>query len=134
MATVTTNYQQVQRQLRATAPAVRKALNRDLRGYALVVAGQAKRNASWSAQIPKSIGVTVTSRYAAVRVRGTLGPLYERGGKGRGSTEWRHPLFGDRDHWYTQHARPFLAPAIASTEKTAIAAMGRALDAAMKAV
>lgn len=125
----TSNYREVQKQLKAVSPELAKALKRDLRTYAGEVATVAKANASWSQQIPSAIAPTATAAYAGVRVRGTLGPLYERGIRGR---PWRHPLFKNRKFWYSQKPRPFLAPAIATTSKGALAKMERSIQAAAR--
>lgn len=126
----TSNYREVQRELKVVSPKLANALKRDLRVYAGEVASVAKANASWSTKIPPTIAPTATSTYAGVRVRGILGPLYERGVRGGA---WRHPLFGNRNFWYPQRTRPFLAPAITSTSKGALAKMERSIEAAAKA-
>lgn len=34
--------------------------------------------------------------------------------------EWRHPLFGDREHWYSQARHPHLFPAFEAHKKDAM--------------
>lgn len=53
-------------------------------------------------------GVTVAMRISGAKSKGA-GPAFE---SISGKPTFRHPLFGDRDHWYTQAARPFLKPAL----------------------
>lgn len=127
MPIVETNYRIVQLRLKGVAPAVQKALNRDLRAYAKVVATAAKANASFSKKIPPTIGVTATAKFAGIRVKGQPGPLFERGSQGNPG-EIRHPLFGNYDFWYSQPTHPFVAPAIHATESTALASMKRAVE------
>lgn len=38
--------------------------------------------------------------------------LYERGSKNGGGKGIRHPLFGDKDHWYTNRTRPYFYKAV----------------------
>ena len=100
---------ELQRALRSFAPDVQKTFRGRLSEIAMVVAGDARGRASWSRRIPGAITTTVQAAGAGIRVRAAQaphGPLYEM------RASWRHPLFGDRRHWYAQRGRPFLQPAV----------------------
>ena len=102
----------LQRALRRFDPELARAFRARLRDIAKVVAGEAKGRAGWSRRIPAAIRPFVESRGAGVLVsakRAPHGPLYEDV-RHRGS--FRHPLFGNRRHWYSQRTRPFLQPAV----------------------
>lgn len=88
-----------------------------------VVLREAKNRASWSSRIPGALMTRVTARSAArpgVDIIGRVGQaphlrLYEGlAGKGRKKT-FRHPLYGNREYWYSQATRPFIIPAVAAT-------------------
>src|SRR4051794_36393429 len=109
-------YSKLLRDLKKLAPEVDKELRTGLRALGTTVATSAKQNAGRSKRIPSAIGVSVTNKGAAVKVnrrKAPHGSLYERGSKGnRGAI--RHPLFGNREHWYATPTRPFIKPAIDS--------------------
>lgn len=122
------NYREVQRTLRRMQPALRKELNKALRSDVARIVLVAKGNASWSKTIPGAISPTVTTTGAGIKINGTkspIGPLYERGNRGG---PWRHPLFGNTDHWYSQSPRPFVAPAIAENTTTIVSSMEQAVN------
>lgn len=102
------------RDLDGIPPDLRRQLRPGLRAAGKAVADQAKTNASWSSRIPRAIGVSVKfSGSPGVRVvvnkrKAPHARPYEHGGR---PGTFRHPYFGDRRRWYSQRARPFLAPA-----------------------
>ncbi|WP_433225604.1 HK97 gp10 family phage protein [Actinomadura formosensis] len=110
------------RDLDGIPPELRRQLRPGLRTAGRIVADQAKINAAWSTRIPKAIKVSVRfSGTPGVRVRvdrrkAPHGRPYEHGGR---PGTFRHPYFGDRRRWYSQRARPFLAPAVASKGRRA---------------
>lgn len=69
---------------------------------------------SAKANVTKS-GISVAMRISYAKSKGA-GPAFEQI---QGAATFRHPLFGNREHWYTQAADPFLRPALES--RTAIA-------------
>ncbi|MEU1736462.1 HK97 gp10 family phage protein [Streptosporangium sp. NPDC020145] len=91
---------------------VRKELRPVLRKAGTRARTRAKANASWSRRIPGAIRLSVsfTKRRpgVALRVDGRRAPnarpLENLGKQGT----FRHPLFGDRERWVSQRARPFL--------------------------
>lgn len=100
------------KQMRRTAPKLWRALLRDMRVAAAVVSEDARSRSSWSTRIPSSIRVQGTGYGLKVVAGGDTAPdaaPYENKGK---QGDFRHPVFGNRDRWVTQTARPFLAPAL----------------------
>lgn len=107
---------QIARDMRRLEPETRKAVRPRLRRAGEVVAGQARRNASWSSRIPSTVKVVTSFRQnregVMVRAGGPSAPHarpYE-GITARGDS-FRHPVFG-RDWWVAQATRPFLFPAL----------------------
>ena len=108
-------------QLRRAAPASWKACQVRLRAVGEVIAEDARGRAAFSTRIPGSIRVRSRGASVSVIAGGPAAPdaaPYENKGV---QGKFRHPLFGDREHWYDQTARPFLAPALeAHRDKAAI--------------
>lgn len=118
------------RALKRYVPEVHKEFRARARAIAASIANDAKGRAAWSRRIPGAISPTVTSRVIGVRVskkKAPHGGLYERGSKGRPTTV-RHPLFGNRNFWFDEPTRPFLAPAVEAQRDESIAAMFAALE------
>lgn len=82
------------------------------------IANGARELAVWSEQIASSIAVEVDAGAQWAEISCDAGPAYPA------ETGARHPLFGDREHWYAPSARqrPFLAPA---ADRRAGAAMAK---------
>lgn len=94
--------------LRELAPAVNKAVRKRFRAIAAEAADEARSRAGWSVKIPPGITSGTTLRGPYIRYRGAapeIGRLNEL------RDRWRHPLYGNRLHWYTQYGRKFLQPA-----------------------
>lgn len=90
---------------------VKRATHEGLRAAAETIADAARAiSGRFSRRIPASIRVTVAGKSAAVKAGGRKGELapnaamFETPGA-------RHPLFGDKSHWYFQPHRPFLEEA-----------------------
>lgn len=127
---------ELQRALHKFAPDVHKSFRKRLREIARAVAADAKGRASWSHRIPGAIQPFVTMKAVGVRVRAAKaahGPLYEGGDSGRRAS-FRHPLFGDRRHWYTQRTRPFLHPAVEARQRFIHAEAIKAVEEAKREV
>ncbi len=103
-----TGVAELRRALREFTPAVRKSFDRRLKDIARSAADDARARASWSKKIPPGITSGATNRGPYIRYRGTA-PTIGRLDELRAA--WRHPLFGDRMHWYAQRGRKFLQPA-----------------------
>lgn len=82
--------------------------NGAIRKAAEIIANQAKANAArFSKRIPLSFRISVRSGNATISAGGEAAPnaiMFETPGA-------RHPLFGDREYWYTQPYRPFMEEA-----------------------
>lgn len=110
---------------------LRRQLRPGLRTAGRMVADQAKVNASWSTRIPGAIRVSVRfSGTPGVSVivdkrKAPHGRPHEHGGR---PGTFRHPLFGDRSRWYSQRARPFLAPAAEAKSRAAAREIHRVVD------
>jgi len=90
----------------------------DLGAAAAIIADGARAlAAAWSRKIPPSISVSVSGQVAEITA--TAPDAYPA------ETRAKHPLFGNRDHWYGPPGEPFLAPA---ADARADAAMRRYAD------
>lgn len=90
--------------------AVRAAIVDATRG----VRADAARRASWSSRIPGAITMRVsfTTARVEIRVNARRAP-HARPYEGiSGRTTFRHPVYGNRNVWVEQAARPFLRPAV----------------------
>jgi hypothetical protein len=88
-----------------------------LREAGALVRDRARLNASWSHKIPAatrvSVGFTARNPGVSVQVNKNRAPSarpFEHGGN---EGTFRHPVFGHKDRWVSQTARPFLAKALA---------------------
>ena len=78
------------------------------------VANEARMLASWSTRIPGSVRLIARGLNSAVKAGGSAAPHakpYEHSGV---AGTFRHPVFGNRENWVPQKARPFLGPAAAA--------------------
>lgn len=94
----------------------------DLQAAAEVVADGAREIAGrWSASIPERIKVTVSGSTATISCDAP--PAWPA------ETQARHPLFGDREHWYPPPGPPFLGPALDQRADPAMARYAQKIDA-----
>lgn len=119
----------LQRDMRRMAPETKKQLNKELKDLLRQdIVPSAKGHASWSSRIPGAIKPQVTVKKVGLRVRAKNAPHarpYE--GISQGAT-FRHPVFGNRNVWVTQAARPFLDPAVEEHKEEFMEAAGTAVD------
>ncbi|WP_433415032.1 HK97 gp10 family phage protein [Microtetraspora malaysiensis] len=94
---------------------LRRELRPAVRAAAQRVLDDAKDRASWSSRIPGAMRISVrfSGRMAGASVvvsaaKAPHGRPYEHLGD---PGSFRHPVFGHRDRWVSQQARPFLFPA-----------------------
>ena len=109
----TRGLQQLARDLRRSAPDSYKALRGSLRVAVQPVVDDAKARAGFSKRIPATIRARIGSGASIKIVAGgpnapDAAPLENKGQAGT----FRHPVFGNREKWVNQPARPFLAPAL----------------------
>jgi hypothetical protein len=126
------------RDLKRAAPEVYAAFRGELRAVAQVVATEAKSRASFSTRIPATIKVRAGVGTVKVVAGGPGAPdAAPLENKGRAGT-FRHPVFGDRNVWVEQQARPFLAPALEAHRETVATgievAVVRAVERALGAI
>lgn len=97
---------------------LRIQLRPGLRKVGQIVRDDARRNASWSKRIPPatrvSVGFTERNPGVAVQVNKNRAPHARPFEHGDRPGLFRHPVFGHRDRWVSQRARPFLARAAAA--------------------
>ena len=108
---------------------IRRELRPALRRVAQPVLRQAKVNASWSTRIPGAIRISTSfsrrTAGVAITVSARKAP-HARPFENLGRTgNFRHPLFGDRERWVSQAARPFLFPAVAAADPELVRETGR---------
>ncbi len=97
--------------LQETEPGIRKSVNTALREGAELVAIEARLISSWSSRIPGSIRVAGAGTRVLVKAGGAKAPHaapFEHHGQ---PGTFRHPVYGNRQVWVSQKARPFLLPA-----------------------
>jgi hypothetical protein len=122
------------RALKRYVPEVHKQFRERARAIAVAISAEAKQNASWSRRIPAAISPSVTTKFIGVRVskkKAAHGGIYERGVKGNPNVV-RHPLFGNRDFWFSTPTRPFIAPAVEAKRGDSLEAMLRAVEEAKR--
>jgi hypothetical protein len=106
---------------------MRDELSDDIRDGAEIVLDEMHRRASWSTRIPgattmraSGIGADIsTSTVAAPHA-----PLYE----GLAGDPFRHPVFGNRENWVSQAARPFFYGAVGDKAADVEERVGRGID------
>jgi len=115
---------------------LKRKLRPRLRIAGRLVADQAKLNASWSTRIPGAtkVSVSFTLRRPGVAVvvdknKAPHARPFEHGGN---PGDFRHPVFGHRDRWVSQPARPFLAPAFEAKRDAAAQQVEDAVDASTR--
>lgn len=111
---------------RLIRPALREAGQEILRTAAI--------DSMWSSRIPHALElrVSLASRRPGVyiRVNSKKAP-HARPFEGLLADSWRHPVFGNRDTWVEQRARPFLLPAVRRGAPAARALIADAVDRAI---
>lgn len=102
-----------------------REMGKTMKRSAKSILQDAKARASWSSRIPGALSTRVTGKSASspgVDLVGKTGRAphmrpYEGWTKGGKQASFRHPLFGNRNYWYSQPARPFITPAISKGVK-----------------
>lgn len=122
--------------LRAIPVELRRELRRELRAAGAPIVADAKSRAAWSSRIPGAIGLRTSASgrglAATIRVRAARAPHARPiENQGRHGT-FRHPVFGNRDRWVPQRARPFLDPAARAGFSRFVQATGKAVETAAR--
>jgi hypothetical protein len=90
---------EVRKQLKVVPKELRSALRAEVKTLGASLVSEMRERSSWSTRIPRAINVQIKYGRTAgviVRVNDRTAPhayLYEQ-------AKFRHPLFGDREHWY----------------------------------
>lgn len=113
---------------------LRKQMRPALQRATTPIIADAKHRAAWSTRIPAAIRASprLTKRKAQVRivVNARKAP-HARPFENLGQPGFfRHPVFGDMEHWVDQKARPFLFPALFSHVDEVQTAIDQAVNAA----
>lgn len=110
---------------------LRKELRPRLTAAGNEVLGDARANAAWSSRIPGALTLRVSfaGDRAGVYIeanakRAPHARVYE----GLVADVFRHPLFGNREAWFAQAARPFLLPAARGGFEAVVDAVDDAID------
>lgn len=115
------------RDLKAADKATGPALRRRLKTVAELVAADARSRASFSTRIPGSIRARSGLNQASIRAGGPSAPnAAPLENKGKGGT-FRHPVFGHRQVWVNQQARPFLRPALQANTRAIVDGLAEAI-------
>jgi hypothetical protein len=108
----TSDIRRMARDLESTVPGIKKEVGTATKEAGLVVAMEARALSSWSSRIPESVRAAGGLAKVVVRAGNANAPHaapYEHGGL---PGTFRHPVYGNRQVWVQQAARPFLAPAL----------------------
>jgi hypothetical protein len=112
-------------------PDLRRELPKAIKQASQPVLGQMKANSAWSARIPASIRIQVSSAGGGAGVRIIGGNantphavLYE----GLHGDPFRAPLYGNREHWYAHGARPFFYRALEQKGAEVVEKVGDAVE------
>lgn len=104
-------------------------LSRDVRGrfraIGRIVGDAARDEAGWSSRIPDTVKVRVTANAIVIEAGGPDAP-HAALAELRGT--WRHPLFGDKEHWYSETKPKFLTPAYEKSQAEVGEEMVRAIE------
>lgn len=100
--------------MRALPVELRKAVRPRIKTAGQVVVTDAQSRSGWSTRIPATIRVRTSFRVDRESVEVIAGgpkTPHARPYEGTRGATFRHPMFGNREVWITQTARPFLLPA-----------------------
>jgi hypothetical protein len=123
------------RDLGAIPPTVRKTMRPAINRAGRRVLSQMKTNAAWSTRIPGAIsmrsatGGTVGVRFRVNADRAPHARPYENDGA---PGTFRHPVFGNREVWVAQAARPFFYRAVQDNADAVVEALGDAIEQAAR--
>lgn len=110
----TRDLDKLQAAFKAAPRSVRREYRNELKAAGRIVADDArKRIAPYSPPTAESmkVGTRGVNKVVVSAGKGRrIATLLEVGDR-RHRNPWRHPLFGDRKHWYDQETHPYLAPA-----------------------
>jgi len=100
--------------------------DRDLRAAAGIIAARARElSGAWShgehgVAVPDAIGLSVSGNVAVITASAPPARPAE--------LRLKHPLFGDREHWYGPPGEPFLGPAADEASDAAMRRYAKKID------
>lgn len=113
---------------------LRAATRTRIRAAGSQVMQEAASNASWSSRIPgaMSLRTNLAGNTPGVTITvDTKKAPHARPFEGIVAGAWRHPVFGHRDRWVEQAARPYLLPAARTGYELVATAIEDAVDDAL---
>lgn len=118
---------------------VQQELRPKLKKAGEIIAADARARAHWSKRIPGAISVSTrfTGKAPGVIISVNAGKApHARPIEGLLSRSgfFRHPLFGDRDRWYSQPTRPFLVPAAEANREKVVEEIASAVRQVLNSV
>ncbi len=99
------------------------------------IKADAQARASWSSRIPGSLTLRVQlrgARLGIVLAASSARAPHARPFEGLLNPQFRHPVFGNREAWVTQGARPFMWPAAQAGRDRVTDAVVGAVEAALR--
>jgi rhodanese-related sulfurtransferase len=118
--------------LRAVPRNLQPAIRRAVADAAQAFLSDVREDASWSSRIPGAIRTRTSfaQRGSGIRVlvdkaKAPHARPYE--GLSSGGMQFRHPVFGNRDVWVSQQARPFFMPNVEKHREKVLDAIETAL-------
>jgi hypothetical protein len=107
-------------------PDLRSEMGPGMRRAGAPVLAEMRRRASWSTRIPGATSMTASGTSAGVQFRVNSGKApharpYEHDGA---AGTFRHPVYGNRENWVPQAARPFFYGAVADKADEVANALG----------
>ena len=112
-------------ELKAMEGSLQVELRRGVREAAIPAVQSVKRASAWSSRIPDAVKAQpfFTAKRAGVRIivdarKAPEGRPLEHGGQ---SGDFRHPVFGHKDRWVPQAARPFFYASVERSVEVEIA-------------
>lgn len=130
----TSSFTKFAKDLKRASPELAKSLRKNLKLAGEVVAADARRRSSWSSRIPQAIKVGANRNLIRVYVLKSKAPEAKPLEHGGQQGTFRHPVFGNREVWVSQPARPFLGPAAEAGRPAALLAAKKAVDDALEEV
>jgi hypothetical protein len=86
----------------------------------IIAAGARSLASSWSRTVPQSIRVSAGAHVAIISASAPVARPAE--------LRLKHPLFGDREHWYPPPGEPFLSPAAIARSDAALVQYAKKID------
>jgi hypothetical protein len=104
------------RDLGAIPPDVNRAMRPGVRRAAQPALQRIRQNASWSSRIPAATKLSTSGVRAGVTIRTDAKKApHARPYEGLSGSPFRHPVYGNRENWVAQAARPFFYRGIEAT-------------------